>query len=342
MPPPRCGPCWSSTRLGLPDGSPGPYAQYLLNVDVTDTVAPTVTSIEPSVGDGTADRFLPNHFQRGSGGGHGQRIESPGGVPQRSLLHRDAGHHDLDRGGSLCPESGRGAHLATIHDAPTQAYLQQWYAHYSPWIGLTDQQSEGNWQWADAQEVTYTHWGPGEPNDTDSRADYALLGTDGLWYDDRSYSARRGLIDLGPIADSDGDQVPDMFDVYPSDPLNAWDVREAGADGQFDTPDDVLYSPYLTATYVSGTSVSLALRDGPLGTGHYRLTVSDTITDRLGNALDGDGDLAAGAPYHYEFEVLLSGDFVFEGRSNAARFGGRTGPDRRPARQRTVCGPRLG
>ena len=112
-------------------------------------------------------------------------------------------------------------------------------------------------------------------------------------------------------------------------------------DGQFDTPDDVLYSPYLTATYVSGTSVSLALRDGPLGTGRYRLTVGDTITDRLGNALDGDGDLAAGTPYHYEFEVLLSGDFVFEGRSNQRTISGRTGPDRRPARQRTVCGPRF-
>ena len=185
------------------------------------------------------------------------------------------------------------AHLASINDAPTQDYLQQWYAHYSPWIGLTDQFSEGSWQWADGQEVTYTHWGPGEPNDTDSRADYALLGSDGRWYDDRSYNTRRGLIDLGPIADSDGDQVPDLFDVYPNDPLNAWDVREAGADGQFDTTDDVLYSPYLTATYVSGTTVSLAVRDRPLGTGHYRLTVGDTITDRLGNALDGDGDLAA-------------------------------------------------
>ena len=159
---------------------------------------------------------------------------------------------------------------STTH--PTQAYLQQWYAEATaPWIGLTDQVSaRATWLWADGQEVTFTNWNPSEPNDTDSRADYALLATDGLWYDNRSYQARRGLIDLGPIADSDGDQVPDMFDVHPTDPLNAWDVREAGADGQFDTPDDVIYSPYLTSTYVPAPASRW-----PCGTDHWEPAIID-------------------------------------------------------------------
>ncbi len=261
---------------GIDGGGPGPFAQYVLDVNVMDLLPPVVTEITQTPSGDPATQPV-DFFQI--------TFNEDLAAATVNVSNPLVGYHN-GRFYTVTPDTmtwteaeayaqslDAGAHLATIHDAPTQAYLQQWYAHYSPWIGLTDQQSEGNWQWANAQEVTYTHWGPGEPNDTDSRADYALLGTDGLWYDDRSYSARRGLIDLGPIADSDGDQVPDMFDVYPSDPLNAWDVREAGADGQFDTPDDVLYSPYLTATYVSGTSVSLALRDGPLGTGHYRLTV---------------------------------------------------------------------
>jgi len=55
-----------------------------------------------------------------------------------------------------------------------------------------------------------------------------------------------------PGPDGDGDLVPDALDPYPADPLNAWDLREAGADATFDTADDVIYRLTLDPTYAAG------------------------------------------------------------------------------------------
>ena len=63
---------------------------------------------------------------------------------------------------------------------------QQWYANYSPWIGLTDQQSEA----AGSGPTTGSHLYPLGSGRTERHrfagGTHALLGTDGLWYDDRS------------------------------------------------------------------------------------------------------------------------------------------------------------
>ena len=61
---------------------------------------------------------------------------------------------------------------------------------------------------------------------------------------------------------------------------------------------------------------SLILRDGPLNSGHYRLTVNSIVADRAGNALDGDGDGTGGDPYYHVFDVVLPSGLAFEGRSN--------------------------
>ena len=63
-----------------------------------------------------------------------------------------------------------------------------------------------------------------------------------------------------------------------------------GRTGYFDTADDVIYRLTLASAYTGGTSVSLFINGGPLPDGHYRFTANDTLTDVVGNALDGDGD----------------------------------------------------
>ena len=62
--------------------------------------------------------------------------------------------------------------------------------------------------------------------------------------------------------------------------------------------------------------MTLYLNDGPLGEGHYRFRVAASITDRVGNSLDGDADGTGGDAYQRVFDVTLPAAGTFEGRSN--------------------------
>jgi len=51
------------------------------------------------------------------------------------------------------------------------------------WIGFTDEEEEGNWQWVTGEEVTYTNWADGEPNNGGGEEHYAEMWADGTWND---------------------------------------------------------------------------------------------------------------------------------------------------------------
>jgi hypothetical protein len=113
--------------------------------------------------------------------------------------------------------------------------------------------------------------------------------------------------------------VYDRFNVVFSEDMLAstvnssasYDLREAGADGVFDTGDDVLYTVVPHSTYSSGVNASLRISDGPLQPGHYRFTATSALTDKVGNALEPE--------FVRAFYVEGVAPYVLESRSNESQ-----------------------
>ena len=78
-----------------------------------------------------------------------------------------------------------GAHLVSINDEDEQHWLQVIFRSHSSWIGLTDVEKEGTWQWDSGEPVTYTNWAA-QPIFADGRPetekDYVVFTfRDGEW-----------------------------------------------------------------------------------------------------------------------------------------------------------------
>jgi len=156
----------TTTNLG-----PGPLARYLLDIGVTDQVAPRIASVTGLPADGaTTDQVISN-FTLGPS-------ESLEAATVNARVYSYGGHFYL-----LDPVSASwtvaeayaqtlGGHLATINDQAEHDWVKTSFGNYSPWIGFTDQAAEGTWVWASGQPVTYTRWNysPGtDPNSLSSR-----------------------------------------------------------------------------------------------------------------------------------------------------------------------------
>ena len=66
-----------------------------------------------------------------------------------------------------------GGHLATVRDADENQWLVDTFAHYGGvirplWIGLTDRDNEGTFEWVSGEPLTYTRWNTrtSEPNNS--------------------------------------------------------------------------------------------------------------------------------------------------------------------------------
>ncbi len=50
------------------------------------------------------------------------------------------------------------AHLVTINDEAEQGWIEGIFGRNPFWLGLSDAQTEGDWQWDSGEPVTYTNW----------------------------------------------------------------------------------------------------------------------------------------------------------------------------------------
>lgn len=91
-----------------------------------------------------------------------------------------------------------GGHLVSMADAAEEAWLKSTFftsglISGGAYIGLTDEDVEGSFQWSSGAFLTHSNWASGEPNNSGGFEDYAEW-SGGSWNDVSGYSDRPGLI----------------------------------------------------------------------------------------------------------------------------------------------------
>ena len=85
----------------------------------------------------------------------------------------------------LCENMG--GYLVAISSAEENAFVYSLANSSICWIGFTDIGGEGSWRWASGENVSYTNWLSGEPNNstsvTEGSENYAHIWDNGLWND---------------------------------------------------------------------------------------------------------------------------------------------------------------
>ena len=93
-----------------------------------------------------------------------------------------------------------GAHLATMNSAEENDFVSS-SMNATAWIGLNDIETEGVWQWVTGEEVSYTNWNGGEPNNAGNE-DIVEMFTNGKWNDHQINQRRVFVVEVdgGPMA----------------------------------------------------------------------------------------------------------------------------------------------
>ncbi|XP_030053321.1 C-type lectin domain family 17, member A isoform X2 [Microcaecilia unicolor] len=85
-----------------------------------------------------------------------------------------------------CAESN--SHLAIINSLEEQYFLSNSTNSKDSWIGLSDKDTEGVWQWVDGSPLSFSFWNTGEPNNYMERDEDCVQlrydkGWNGEWND---------------------------------------------------------------------------------------------------------------------------------------------------------------
>ncbi len=89
-----------------------------------------------------------------------------------------------------------GGYLADVNSAGENSFLANMLTTQSAWIGLTDVNSEGTFEWCNGQPVTYTNWYTGQPNNYNNNQDYCEMLSTGEWNDQYNSYALEYIMEI--------------------------------------------------------------------------------------------------------------------------------------------------
>ena len=89
-----------------------------------------------------------------------------------------------------------GGYLAVINSEEENTFLADLLNLHSAWIGLSDSQQEGVFEWVDGELLSYTNWYPGQPNNYNNIQDYVELLNDGQWNDQYNHYTLEYIMEI--------------------------------------------------------------------------------------------------------------------------------------------------
>ena len=102
-------------------------------------------------------------------------------------------------------------HIVTIGSQEENDFIQEASGFNDFWIGFTDQEDEGDWQWVTGEGVTYTNWADGEPNNSNEEDFAHMWGFDGTWNDHQAEHRARFVLEIESI--DEAGSILDVSDV---------------------------------------------------------------------------------------------------------------------------------
>jgi len=111
-----------------------------------------------------------------------------------------------------------GGHLACVESKQENDFLTRIAKGRLCFLGGTDSGAEGDWRWINGKSLTFTNWGPNEPNNAHGGEHYVCIVSKGLWNDrEAAHRGIRGYIcEWGkpPTFESLGDDLAGAYYWY--------------------------------------------------------------------------------------------------------------------------------